>query len=656
MGKRGIALVAGFCLAMGTAVAPAKAQVDVDAFIKKDKFGSIKLSPSGEFYAASVPLEDRTAFAVMRRSDRKLTTSFALGKNVHVADFWWVSDGRVLFSVEEKYGSLDEPFATGELFAVGAEGGAPEMLVGYRVADRGPGTRIQSKTAENVSAFLVDPLTSDSRNVIVSIWPWNREPFSRAERMDIYTGRRVTLARAPVARADFTTDHQGVVRFALGSGSDNVRKLYYRAGADSDWELINDEAVSGRVETPVGFSSDNTKVYLTVEQTSGPDVIVEMNVATKARKDVFRNDNVDPAAIIVSNQFKPVPVGALFVDGKPRTEFFDGKDEMARLYRSLEAVFPGESVSVTSSTVDGRLLLVRVGSDRNPGDFYVFDTEAKKVDYLVGRRDWLDPALMAEARPIRLKARDGLELHGYVTLPQGSGDGPSAMVVLPHGGPFQVRDWWGFDSEVQMLAAAGYAVLQVNFRGSDGYGRAFAQAGARQWGGAMQDDLTDATRWAIDAGLAEPGRICIYGASYGAYASLMGAAKEPDLYRCAAGYVGVYDLPMMHTAGGIRSNRSRETYLRQWLGEKSQLSTVSPTNMAERIKVPVFLAAGGEDERAPIQHSELMERRLKAAGVPVETLYYKTEGHGFYTEEHQREYYRKLLDFFSRHIGGAKAK
>jgi dipeptidyl aminopeptidase/acylaminoacyl peptidase len=230
------------------------------------------------------------------------------------------------------------------------------------------------------------------------------------------------------------------------------------------------------------------------------------------------------------------------------------------------------------------------------------------------------------------------------------------MVVMPHGGPFGEADEWRFDDASQMLAQAGYAVLQVNFRGSGGYGRSFEQAGAREWGGAMQDDLTDATRWAVQQGIADPRRICIYGASYGAYASLMGVAKEPALYRCAVGYIGVYDLPMMHTTGDIQERASGETFLDDWVGPRDTLAAVSPTNMGAFIKVPVFLAAGGEDERAPIAHSRLMESRLKSAGVPVETLYYDTEGHGFYTEPHRREYYIRLLDFLSRHIGGAKAK
>ena len=280
---------------------------------------------------------------------------------------------------------------------------------------------------------------------------------------------------------------------------------------------------------------------------------------------------------------------------------------------------------------------------------------ARKADHLISRSDWIDVDRSASVKPIALKARDGLPLHGFLTLPAGSNGRNLPMVVMPHGGPFDIFDSGQYDRETQMLAAAGYAVLQVNFRGSGNYGRAHTQAGAQQWGAAMQDDVTDATRWAISEGIADARRICIYGASYGAYSAMMGAAREPGLYQCAAGYVGVYDLPMMYTRGDIQDRGSGVTYLREWLGDPAKLGAVSPVNLAERIKVPVFLAAGGEDKRAPIQHTERMEAALKRTGTPVESLYYKTEGHGFYTEAHRSEYYDKLLAFLARSLGGKTA-
>jgi dipeptidyl aminopeptidase/acylaminoacyl peptidase len=650
------ALINGLTLALGLTWFGTADAVDIDRYVKKDKFADIKLSPKGDYYAATVPLEDRTVLAVIRRADNKVTGHFALSENTHVAGFHWVNDERLLISTSEKYGLRDQPALTGELFAINADGSKPEHLVGYRVRNDGgsTGSKIQAKKVGDVNAFLIDDLPAEDKVVLVAVSLNTTDPYTRAERLDVYSGRRVQVAQAPVRNASFITDNNGIVRFASGHGSDNVRKLYYRAGDGADWQLISDESATGIIEQPIGFSADNRTAYFQIQHKQGPDSIASFDVATLARNELLRDDDVDPAGFIYRNGTS-IPVGAFFLDGRSRTEFFDAASPEAKLYRSLEQAFEGHAVAVTSQTADGRLALVRAMNDRNPGDFYLFDTVSKKADYMVSRADWLDPDAMANVRPVSLTARDGLKLHGYLTIPKGSDGRNLPTIVLPHGGPFGIRDVWGFDSEAQMLAEAGYAVLQVNFRGSPGYGRSFREAGARQWGLAMQDDLTDATRWLVKEGVADPERMCIYGASYGAYAALMGVTKETDLYRCAVGYIGVYDLPTLHTDGDIQETKSGRTYVTDWIGERSTLAAVSPNRLADRIKVPVMLAAGGEDKRAPIQHTELMEKALIKAGVPVETLYYPTEGHGFYKEEHRREYYTRLLAFFARHLGGRTA-
>lgn len=634
------------------AVAPS---VDLAPFIKHDRFGTVRLSPTGEYLAATVPFDDKTTLAIIRRSDNAVTANFRLGSNTHVADFRWVNDERVLISIAEKLGALDQPQLTGELYAINADGGSADILVGQRVRGAGLGTKIQPKKVERVAAELVDDLPNDERSVIISVIPFNNDPFTRADRMDVYSGRRTTVAQAPIRNAGFTTDNAGVVRFAIGSGVDLVSKTYYRAGNGEPWTLLNDEFASGHGEVPLGFSADDRTAYLRVESSTGPDAIVALDVASSTRKELLRDRRADPAEILYRNH-SATPVGAIYLDGAPHSRFFDENSVDARLQHSLEAAFEGQAARITSQTADGKLALVQVYSDRNPGDFYLFDPVAKKADHLLARREWFDPEAMAPKRPIVVTARDGLELGGYLTTPKGSSGKQLPLVVLPHGGPFGIEDVWGFDDEPQLLAAAGYAVLQVNFRGSGGYGRAFTRAGAREWGGKMQDDVTDATRWAISEGIADPKRICIYGASYGAYAALMGAAREPDLYACAAGYVGVYDLPTMHTDGDVQQRGSGITYLKEWIGERDALATVSPNRMAARIKVPVFLAAGGEDRRAPIAHSKMMERALIDADRPVETLYYSTEGHGFYLPEHRMAYYRKLLRFLHASLGGGLAK
>jgi dipeptidyl aminopeptidase/acylaminoacyl peptidase len=560
-----------FIHAAALAATPARAAVPLDAFLRTDRFEDIKLSPDGDYFAATVPADDRTGLFIIRRADGKATASFALGKNSHVAEFWWVNPERVVMTIAQKFGQLDQPIPTGELYAINADGSKAENLVGFRVEGRGAGTRIQPKKVENVAAFPVDALAGDDRHIIIAVWPLGNEPFTRAERLDVYTGRRQTLVSAPVRRAHFLTDHAGVVRLAFGAGEDNVNKLFHRIGEDGKWLLLNDEAQSGIIEVPIGFAADNRTLYLLAERGTGPDAIVALDTADGSRRDVLRDDTVDPTAVIYTDGVAAIgeqmtggrePVGVLLMDGKPRSAFFDEASAQAKLYRALERAFADQRVAITSLGGHPGTALVDVSSDRNPGDFFLFRIADKEAEHALSRREWLDPAALARMQPISLTARDGLVLHGYLTVPPGSAGKNLPLVVLPHGGPFGVRDVWGFDPEGQLLAAAGYAVLQVNFRGSGGYGRAFRQAGARQWGRSMQDDLTDATRWAIAEGIADAGRICIYGASYGAYAALTGAAREPDLYRCAIGYVGVYDLPLMHRRGDIQDSKSG----RRWRG------------------------------------------------------------------------------------------
>ena len=308
-------------------------------------------------------------------------------------------------------------------------------------------------------------------------------------------------------------------------------------------------------------------------------------------------------------------------------------------------------MSITSHTKDGKELVFRVSSDRNPGEYYLLDRE-RKATFLLATREWIDPEQMAAMKPVSYAARDGLVIHGYLTLPPGSDGKNLPLVIHPHGGPFGPFDRWGFNAEVQLLASRGYAVLQPNFRGSGNHGRAFERMGYRQWGGTMQDDLTDATRWAIAQGIADPERICIYGASYGGYASAMGVAKEPDLYRCAVGYVGLYDLALWYREGDVKDSDFGVNYLKTAVGsDPKALANASPARLADRIRAPIFIAVGGEDERCPPEQSEALKRALEAKGRSFEWMLAPDEGHGFYKLSNNLELYTRMLAFLDRHIG-----
>jgi len=646
--------VAAFLLAMAVASVSASAapRVDLEAMLKHDQFGEVQISPDGQYLAATVPQDDRQGLVVMRLSDSSFTTSFTLGKDEYIHDLLWVNDKRLLIRVDERIGALERPQETGQLYGLDVDQSAPDLLVGWDTPGEQTGTLIGSKK-ERVAALSVNRIPGDDHHVIITAYPYrDAERFNTAELLDVDTGRRTVLAHAPMTRAHFLPDNAGVVRFAEASlKEDNASKLWVRPSNDADWKLINDEALSGVVEEPVGFSADNRIAYLQVERASGPDAIVAYDTVSGERKDVLRDTFADPGRIVTTFDGKGVPVGAIYDDGIPHAAFFDPQSREARLYAMLGQAFPGSAVSVTSTTRDGKLVLVHVHSDRDPGRYFLFDTQSHQAQSLFSQKRWIDPKAMAQTQVLQIKTRDGVPLRAYLTLPPARAARNLPLVVYPHGGPFNEHDSWGYDTDVQLLAAAGYAVLQVNYRGSGNYGRHFVDMGVRQWGGAMQDDLTDATEWTVAQGIADRSRMCMVGSSYGAYAALEGVSKEPALYKCAVGYVGVYDLPML-VADAADKNTRLVTFRNDWIGtDPAQLANVSPNLHADRIKVPVFLAAGGEDETAPIKHTEKMAAALKKAGVPVETLYESTEGHGFYTLAHRREYYTRLLAFLDRNIG-----
>lgn len=620
-------------------------------FIRHDLVDEVQISPSGEYVAATVRLPDRTALAVIRLSDMHRVSLLHHASGTHIMDFSWVTPTRLLYSLGERSGELVKPVNFGELLGANIDGTDSTLLIGARAGD-GETLRsmVRQRQAEPIIAEFIDTLPGEPNSVLISTAKYigSDSPYTQVEKMNIFTGARVNVAKVPITRAQFMVDHARVVRFGLGAGIDNMTKLYYRSGEKANWQLLNDQAVSHRAVDALGFSADNRIAYLRSDEESGPDTIYAFDTQTGEKKVALRDDDSDPYAVLYS-PFDQSPYGVLYMDGLPRVEYFDAESAAARLHRSLQASFPGQIVIPEKLSQDHSKGLISVSSDHDPGSIYLFDYTNKKASFLMARNEALNLERMADVAPISFKARDGQMLHGYLTVPKGVSRKNLPLIVNPHGGPMGERDAWGFNAETQLLASRGYAVLQVNFRGSGNHGAAFERAGYRQWGGLMQDDVTDGTRWAITEGIADPHRICIYGASYGAYAALMGAAKEPDLYRCAAGHVGVYDLNTMYAKDKATASWGRDL-LDRILGHE-HLDAVSPNQLAARIKIPVFLTAGRADERAPPVHTEKMRDALTKLGKPVEAKIYAGEGHGFYLIEDQLDFYTRLLAFLDHNLG-----
>jgi dienelactone hydrolase len=614
----------------------------------------VKIAPDGRHLAAIAVIDDKPLLALVDLDTGK-------GATVHpregeqVVDFWWVNPHRVVYTVGTKVAGFDQPAATGELFAVNADGGGARALFGYRAGGPTTGSHIQHATAEYASATMIDTLRDDANHVLVGIDAWSggaEGDFTQVDRMDVRDGTRQRVLSAPLRNASFMTDHHGVVRFAYGVDSKSKYKVFYRADEASPWALLFSENAQGIV-WPMGFDRGDARVLMSCGRAGAVGAICPWDVATqKLQEPIWTNPSVIADELETSLDGQQV-VGVRSMPGMPAVSVLQPGADSIKLIAAFSQQFPGEFVDVVSSTDDGRKAVVLVSSDTDPGTFYLWDAQAGKASVLLQRAAWIHPQRMGQMQPVELKARDGLTLHGYLTRPSGKEEARHLPLVLfVHGGPFGIRDPWAYDPYVQMLATHGYAVLQVNFRGSGGYGYRFMRAGYRQWGGRMQDDLTDATRWAIDQGIADAGRVCIFGGSYGGYAALEGAVKEPDLYKCAIGYVGVYDLARMYRSGDIPQSSHGLSYLHDALGDDAAvLAAHSPVNQLDRLRAQTMLVVGGRDRRVPPVQGESLHRQMLERHLAHEWLYKAEEGHGFYNEANRAELFGRIVEFLDRNIG-----
>ena len=624
----------------------ANAAVPLADFARHAQFHDIKISPQGDYLAASAVVEGKAVLSLIRLADMK-GVNLRPREGDEVVEFWWVAPHRVFYGVSEKTAGLEQPSATGELYAVNADGSGKKLMIGYRA------------NGAWINADVIRPLYTADNKVLISKSHWNGSrdgAYPVAASMDVDSGALVERATAPIRNASFVADNHGQIRFASAYATDQKLRVYYRAKDGADWELLVDESRKDAAVTPLGFDRDDHNVYFDCGGTHGVGGLCLWNVATRKLSTLWSGAESGVRGLVLTFDGHDV-VAIRAMPGRVATTLIDKNAPEAKLLVGLMQQFPGADVQLTSSTPDGSKVVFLVSGGSDPGQFFLYDSASRKASFLFARRPWIKPEQMAAVEPISLKSRDGLALHGYLTRPSGQEDAKNLpTVVFVHGGPYGIRDHWEFDPHVQMLASRGYAVLQVNYRGSGGYGEAFEHAGFREWGGKMQDDVTDATRWAIAQGVADPKRICIFGASYGGYAALEGAVKEPELYRCAIGYVGVYDLRLMYTRGDIPQSTYGDNYLKRVLGEdESVLWDRSPIAHLDRLKAKIMLIVGGADKRVPPVQGESLRSALNKAHIEHEWIYQRTEGHGFYDEKSAQDMFGKVVAFLDRNLGAQSA-
>ena len=389
---------------------------------------------------------------------------------------------------------------------------------------------------EGVRAGIVDPLEDNDDEMLISLNRRDPRVFD-VYRINIHTGAMELAAENPGNVSEWLTDNDGRLRVAVTT--DGVQSsLLYRETEKDPFRTVVTTDFKNTLD-PLFFSFDNRRLYVASNIGRDKTAVYLYDVQDGRFLDlIYEHPEVDVSGLLRSKARKVI-TGVAFTTDKPQYEFFDS--DRRQLQAALEARLPGRRVAVTGMSRDERRVIVRTFSDKSLGASYLYDHAAGRLEKLAELSPWLNESELADVRPIRFMSRDGLTIHGYLTLPKGANPGRLPVVVNPHGGPW-TRDVWRFNPEAQFLANRGVGVLQINFRGSTGYGKAFWEAGFKQWGGKMQDDITDGVGWLIQEGIADPQRIAIYGASYGGYAVLAGLAFTPDLYACGIDYVGVSNI------------------------------------------------------------------------------------------------------------------
>ncbi|MGB5250331.1 MAG: S9 family peptidase [Gammaproteobacteria bacterium] len=430
---------------------------------------------------------------------------------------------------------------------------------------------------------------------------------------------------------------------------------YYRSSVDDDWrELDRYKDAEGYIEL-LAFDSENNTIIVGSDIGRKTRAVFSLDPDTgELGEMIYGDDTYDVQYPLISDDDQSL-IGVAYMADTVR--FIWLEERRAKLAEALAAVLPEFFHSFQFSD-DGKTALVMTFSDRDPGGYWLYDDTTGTLKELFKSHEWIRPEQMAAVEPVEFSARDGTTIRGYLTLPLDTGDARPPLIVYPHGGPNWVRDIGVFDGAVQFFANRGFAVLQVDFRGSGGYGREFVEAGMQQWGDAIQDDITDGVRWVIDQGYVDPEQICIYGGSFGGYAALMGPILEPDLYRCAVSFAGVSDLSRIAWAsrrGGTKKDTWTEKQIGDYRKDAGKLARSSPANRAEEMPVPVMLLHGKKDGIVDWSQSRLMEKRLKRAGKPVEVMYFDDEGHGLGEQENRVAAHEAIVAFIRKNISSQPA-
>jgi dipeptidyl aminopeptidase/acylaminoacyl peptidase len=599
--------------------------IPLEDFFKNPERTSYNISPDGKYITFMAPYESRMNIFVQKAGSDKVTR-LTSEKDRDIAGYYWANNSRILFL---KDNGGDENFA---LYGVDVNGKNLKCLTCF----------------ENVRTQIIDDLEDQPEFVIVGLNKRNAMVFD-PYRLQINTGELTMLAENPGNIQGWMTDHEGKLRLAMAIVDGVNTQILFRDNEEEEFRPILTTSFKESM-SPEFFTFDNKRLYATsnIGRDKSAAIIFDPETATETEI-LYENNDYDVSGISYSRKRKVI-TAASYTSWKRERNFFDETTES--LFKKLEQQLPGYEISISSSDKAESKFIIRTYSDKSLGAYYFFDLTKDLLTKIQDVSPWITETQMADIKPIEYRARDGKIIHGYLTLPKGVDAKNLPIVVNPHGGPW-ARDNWGFNPEVQFLANRGYAVLQMNFRGSTGYGKAFWESSFKQWGLTMQNDITDGVYWLIEQGIADPDRIAIYGASYGGYATLQGLVVTPTLYAAGVDYVGVSNLftfmqtippywkpllDMMYEMVGNPEN------------DKVQFEATSPAMNAHRIMAPLFVAQGAKDPRVNIAESDQIVEAMRERGIEVEYMVKDNEGHGFRNEENRFDFYRAMEKFLAKHL------
>lgn len=625
----------------------------IDDFTREPEVLGALLAPDGKHIAVIREIDGKRAALFYEFPNLELTGTLSFPGDNEVGRIWWVNNERILASVALDAPAIEGEVPTGELFAINFDGTKAKHLFGLRAGgDWNTSGRTQHTTNEAASGRLLHPLPDRKRDVLIEIANWSLgiDTVIEAAYLNVYNGRITNRFAAPTKNAQLVTDSDGNVRFSYSTDGDQNNVVHLRDPESGRWSLFSKNQYGDSETDPITVADDG-RLYVSHSPDGGPYGIYLMDPQSQALELVYRNE-VANSELELDGRGRPYAVTTM--PDRPRFISIDKDHPISRLTIQLEGFFPQGQPHVVSATDDNAYIVIALTQDTKTPEFYLYDKGSRKIQLLFDALPWLDDNLLGNKQPITVTARDGKVLHGYLTVPRGAEAKNLPLIMVPHGGPHGPRDVWGFDWFEGPIHMAGYAMLQINYRGSGGYGPDFESSGFRQWSGAMQDDLTDTVRWAIKEGIADPERICIFGWSYGGYAAVMSIEREPDLYQCSVAGAGVYDQDLQfRKADFARRTRFGKNYINRVVGPTLEdRRRDSPVTYVDRIKTPLMLIHGDRDQRVPIDHMYALEKALKAAGKPKpERLVLKREGHSPRNPENRKKMWRKTLAFFKKHIG-----